>query len=335
MKLSRRILAMVLVVLTISSLLSISAFAADPGGRKTGVAFVDASSLRLRAEPNTNSKTLDYAYRDEVVVTLGKSGQWYHVLYNLQEGYMHEDYLEVVTIENVELGYGKVNGTYVNMRKGPGTSYKSIGKSMPGDLCYIIGINKQWYKVIWHDEICYIRSDFVDLMEIPYENRDTQKEPVFFRHGLRFGPKVTIENFKNSANYMDEELPPQTPSGTAAAIVATAESCLGIRYKWGGESRSGFDCSGLVYYVFKENGITLGRTCKKQYAAGTPISQSKLEPGDLVFFQNTYTTGLSHVGIYIGDGQFIHASSDGVMTSSLSNSYWSSHYYGACRILDQ
>jgi hypothetical protein len=249
---------------------------------------------------------------------------------------MHEDYLEFVTIENVELGYGKVNGTYVNMRKGPATSYKSIGKSMPGDLCYIIGINKQWYKVIWEDEICYIRSDFLDLTEIPYENRDSDKVPVFFEHGVRIGPKVTVENFKNSDNYIGSvppEAPPQAPSSTAEAIIATAKTCLGVRYKWGGESMSGFDCSGLVYYVFHENGITLGRTCKKQYAAGTPISKSKLQPGDLVFFQNTYTTGLSHVGIYIGDDQFIHASSDGVMTSSLSNSYWSSHYYGACRIL--
>ncbi len=336
MKISKRILAMVLVVLSISSILTITAFAADPGGRKTGVAFVDASSLRLRAEPSTKSTTLDYAYRNEVVVTLGKTGQWYHVLYNLQEGYMHEDYLEFVTIENVELGYGKVNGTYVNMRKGPATSYKSIGKSMPGDLCYIIGINKQWYKVIWEDEICYIRSDFLDLTEIPYENRDSDKVPVFFEHGVRIGPKVTVENFKNSDNYIGSvppEAPPQAPSSTAEAIIATAKTCLGVRYKWGGESMSGFDCSGLVYYVFQENGITLGRTCKKQYAAGTPISKSKLQPGDLVFFQNTYTTGLSHVGIYIGDDQFIHASSDGVMTSSLSNSYWSSHYYGACRIL--
>jgi N-acetylmuramoyl-L-alanine amidase len=336
MKISKRILAMVLVVLSISSILTITAFAADPGGRKTGVAFVDASSLRLRAEPSTKSATLDYAYRNEVVVTLGKTGQWYHVLYNLQEGYMHEDYLEFVTIENVELGYGKVNGTYVNMRKGPATSYKSIGKSMPGDLCYIIGINKQWYKGIWEDEICYIRSDFLDLTEIPYENRDSDKVPVFFEHGVRIGPKVTVENFKNSDNYIGSvppEAPPQAPSSTAEAIIATAKTCLGVRYKWGGESMSGFDCSGLVYYVFHENGITLGRTCKKQYAAGTPISKSKLQPGDLVFFQNTYTTGLSHVGIYIGDDQFIHASSDGVMTSSLSNSYWSSHYYGACRIL--
>lgn len=331
MKLTKRIVSMLLALLVVSSVLTISVFAADPGGKKTGVAFVDASSLRLRKSPTTKSATLDYAYRNEVVVTLGKTGEWYHVLYNLQEGYMHEDYLDVVTVENVELGYGKVNGTYVNMRTGPSTSYKSVGKSMPGDLAYIIGINKQWYKVIWKDTICYIRSDFLDLTEFPYENRESQKDPIFFKGGRSLGLRATVANFKASKNYIGYEEPIQ--DATAASIVATAKTCLGVPYKWGGQSMKGFDCSGLIQYVYGKHGITLGRTCKKQYAAGTPISKSALQPGDLVFFQNTYTSGLSHAGIYIGNGQFIHASSDGVMTSSLSNSYWKSHYYGACRVL--
>ena len=334
MKFTRRIMSMMLAVLLLGSILTISVFAADPGGRKTGVAFVAASSLRLRKSPSTKSDTLAYAYRNEVVVTLGKTGSWYRVLYNLQEGYMHEDYLEVVTVENVELGYGKVNGSNVNMRTGPSTSYKSLGRSQRGDLAYIIGINKQWYKVIWNDQICYIRSDYLTLTEKPYENRGALRGPIFFKHGKRFGPKVTVANFKASENYIAPEQP-ETPemNATAASIVATAKTCLGVRYKWGGESMSGFDCSGLVQYVFKKNGINLGRTIKKQYEAGTPLSKNELQAGDLVFFQNTYTSGLSHVGIYIGNGEFIHASSDGVMTSELSNSYWSKHYYGACRIL--
>lgn len=333
MKFTKRIVSMLLVMVVIGSILTISVFAADPGGKKAGVAFVTASSLRLRKEPTTRSATLAFAARNEVVVTLGKTGQWYHVLYNLQEGYMHEDYLNVVTVENVELGYGKVNGTYVNMRTGPSTSYKSLGKSMPGDMCYIIGINKQWYKVIWNDQICYIRSDFLDLTEVPYENKASQKDPIFFKGGYSTGLKATVANFKASKNYIGYKEPTLDP--TAASIVATAKTCLGVPYQWGGESMSGFDCSGLIMYVFKKNGITLGRTCKAQYQNGAPISKSDLKPGDLVFFQNTYTTGLSHAGIYIGEGKFIHASSDGVMISSLSNSYWTSHYYGACRILNQ
>lgn len=332
MNLTKRIVSMLLALLIVSSILTISVFAADPGGKKTGIAFVDASSLRLRKSPSTKSTTLDYAYRNEVVVTLGKTGEWYHVIYNLQEGYMHEDYLDVVTVENVELGYGRVNGNYVNMRQGPSTSYKSLGQSMAGDMAYIIGINKNWYKVIWNDTICYIRSDYLELTEIPYENRESTKDPVFFKGGKSTGIRATVANFKASENYIGYEEP--VLSATAASIVATAKTCLGVPYKWGGESMSGFDCSGFTQYVFKKHGITLGRTCKKQYEAGTFISKSALQPGDLVFFQNTYTTGLSHVGIYIGDGQFIHASSDGVMISKLSNSYWASHYYGARRVIE-
>ncbi len=332
MKLTKRIVSMLLALLIAGSILTISVFAADPGGKKTGVAFVDASSLRLRKSASTKSATLDYAYRGEVVVTLGKTGSWYRVLYNLQLGYMHEDYLDFVKVENVELGYGKVSGTNVNMRTGPSTSYKSLGKSRNGELAYIIGINKQWYKVIWNDKICYIRSDYLELTEIPYENRESAKDPIFFKGGRSTGLKATVANFKTSENYIGNQEPAM--SATAAAIVATAKSCLGVPYKWGGESMKGFDCSGLIQYVFAKNGISIGRTVKKQYAAGTPISKSALQPGDLVFFKNTYTTGLSHAGIYIGNGKFIHASSDGVMTSSLSNSYWSNHYYGACRILE-
>jgi uncharacterized protein YgiM (DUF1202 family) len=331
MKLTKRIVSMLLAMILAGSMLTISVFAADPGGKKTGVAFVDASSLRLRKEPTTKSATLDYAYRGEVVVTLGKTGQWYHVLYNLQEGYMHEDYLDAVTVENVELGYGRVNGSYVNMRSGPATTYKSLGKSMPGDLAYIIGINKQWYKVIWNDKLCYIRSDYLDLTEIPYENRGAERTPVFFRGGKTTGLRATVANFKASKNYIFNN--DNTPDDLAASIVATARTCIGVPYQWGGESMSGFDCSGLIQYVFKKNGISLGRTVRKQYEGGSPLSRNELAPGDLVFFKDTYTTGLSHAGIYIGNGQFIHASSDGVMISNLSNSYWNSHYYGACRIL--
>ena len=103
---------------------------------------------------------------------------------------------------------------------------------------------------------------------------------------------------------------------------------------WGGTSPSGFDCSGLVQYVFKQHCILLNRTTKTQFQQGTFVSKAALQPGDLVFFQNTYTTGISHVGIYIGNNEFIHASSSkGVTISSLSNSYWASHYYGARRVL--
>lgn len=301
--------------------------AAGNGGIKTGVAYVSTDSLRLRASASTSSATLDIAREDEVVVLLGKSGNWYHVLYNLTEGYMHASYLRVSTVKNVELGYGTVNDSQVNMRSGPSTSYKAIGKSSYGDLAYIIGFNKQWYKVIWNDTICYIRSDYLTLTEYPYENRASAKSPLFFRNGSSTGTAVSASALKKSANYV-------AASSKASAVIATAKKYIGVPYLWAGSTPSGFDCSGFVQYVFKAHGISLNRTAATQYRHGTYVSKSNLQPGDLVFFQNTYKAGISHVGIYIGDGKFIHASSSkGVTISNLSSSYYVSHYYGARRIL--
>lgn len=328
MKFSKHLFGIPL-ILALVLLLSIPAVAVDNGGQKIGVAYVTSSSLRLRASPSTSSKTLAYANQNEVVVLLSKTGSWYKVLYNLQEGYMHQDHLTVSTIKNVELGYGNVNYSKVNMRTGPGTSYQAIGQSSKGDLAYIIGFNKQWYKVIWGDEICYIRSDYLSLKEAPYDNRASAKSPLFFRRGASTGTPVSVSALKNSNNYIAGNT-----TSKADKIIATAKKYIGVPYVWGGESPSGFDCSGFVQYVFKVHGISLNRTTETQYKHGSYVSKSNLKPGDLVFFQNTYRAGISHVGIYIGNGQFIHASSSkGVTISNLSSSYYTSHYYGARRIL--
>ena len=119
----------------------------------------------------------------------------------------------------------------------------------------------------------------------------------------------------------------------ANTIISLAKNYMGVPYVFGGTTPYGFDCSGYVQYVFAHAGISIPRTADVQYDFGTPISTTELVPGDLVFFE-TYTYGASHVGIYLGDGNFIHASSSrGVTISSLSQAYYSSHYIGARRIL--
>jgi cell wall-associated NlpC family hydrolase len=328
MKFLKRFSSIILIFSMMFSLF-LPATAADKGFIKTGVAYINTNSLRLRSAPSTSSSTLAYAQEDEVVVLLEKSGNWYKVLYNLKEGYMSASYLETAKVKNVELGYGKVNYEKVNMRSGPGTSYQTIGKSSQGDLAYIIGINNQWYKVIWKDTVCYIRSDYLTLTEVPYENQASGKSPLFFRHGASTGTAVSAAALKNSTNYITG-----SSTGKADAIIATAKKYIGVPYLWAGSTPKGFDCSGFVQYVFKAHDISLNRTCATQYQHGTFVSKNNLKPGDLVFFQNTYKAGISHVGIYIGDGKFIHASSSkGVVISNLSSSYYVSHYYGARRIL--
>ena len=321
MKISMRIVSLVLTIFFLTGSFAFSASAATTD-IKTGIAFVTASSLRLRSEPSTSSRTLDYAYEDEVVVLLGRSGEWYKVSYNLQTGYMHSKHLNASARENAELGYGSITGNKVSVRSGPGTDYSKIATAAIQDKAYIIGINNQWFKVIYGNMIGYIRSDYIALTQIPYENRESTNTPLFFRKGKSTGIAPSAWALKGEAG-----------TATAESIIATAKQYIGVPYVWGGSTPSGFDCSGYVQYVFRLHGINLPRTSKEQYTVGSWISKANLKPGDLVYF-NTDGSGVSHLGIYIGNNQFIHSStSKGVTITSLDNSYWAARYYGARRVL--
>ncbi|MDP4087537.1 MAG: NlpC/P60 family protein [Bacillota bacterium] len=116
------------------------------------------------------------------------------------------------------------------------------------------------------------------------------------------------------------------PESKAQAVIAEAKKYSGTRYVWGGITPSGFDCSGFIYYVFNNVGVSLPRTVASQWAATESVGFPN--PGDLVFFE-TYKKGPSHVGIYIGGNQFIHSSSHGVRIDNMTSSYWESKYIGA------
>ena len=140
--------------------------------------------------------------------------------------------------------------------------------------------------------------------------------------------------------------PAPKPVGPVAVVAAPAGAptdgmvgaglkLLGSAYVWGGSSpTSGFDCSGFVWYVAKQAGKQLSRGMFGQYNSGSHPGRDQLQIGDLVFFQNTFSPGLSHNGIYIGNGQFVHAADEaaGVTISSLNTAYWSSHWFGATRL---
>ena len=113
-----------------------------------------------------------------------------------------------------------------------------------------------------------------------------------------------------------------------------ALSFRGVPYRFGGRTRNGVDCSGLIQAVWKQYGALLPRTSVAQYKSGAPVSKSTVRAGDLIFFKNTYKRGISHVGIYVGDGRFVHAANrrKGVIVTALSEAYWANRWAGARRV---
>lgn len=299
----KRIFVCLFTVVILLAALCISASA--DGGVKLGIGIVDASALWLRSSPSTDATAIKCAGQDDVVVVLADCGDWYKVNYNLDEGYMYKEYVIFKAVENADLGEASVNCELVNLRARPDSSSESLKKLDYGETAHIIGLNNGWYKVdyitVYGWTTGYIRSDLLDLTEIPPEN--------------------------GSVSYQQS---------VAQQLVEYAKNYLGVPYVWGGNTPSGFDCSGYTKYVYAHFGYELYRIAESQMLNnGTRVKQSELQVGDLVFFANTYYSNeaATHVGIYIGNNQFIHAASGGVKITDLSNDYYAARYAGACRII--
>ncbi|MET1032511.1 NlpC/P60 family protein [Domibacillus tundrae] len=137
-------------------------------------------------------------------------------------------------------------------------------------------------------------------------------------------------------------LSPLTSLKTEAAsvgesIVTYGKKFMGVPYVFGGTTPRGFDCSGFTQYIYKNAAnVSLPRTAEQQYKVGTAVSKSSLQPGDLVFFANTYKAGISHVGVYAGGNMVLNAtSSEGIALVSLNNSYWGPKYAGSKRVVKE
>lgn len=299
----KRLFTKLLTAVLAVSILASLAVGASAIELKTGIGIVQSNGLRLRAKPNTDAEILANAsYGDNVVIIREVDG-WYLVDYNLQIGYMSADYITFKERENVDLGYGVVEDASVNLRDTPSAEGTLLATLSTGETAYIIGLNCGWYKVQYEGQTGYIRSDLLALTEPPRWN---------------------------SQNYVGEAPVVET---VGEQIVNYAYNFLGTPYVWGGTSTSGFDCSGFTQYVFKQMGYSIKRTAAQQLTCGYAVTDLQL--GDLVFFENTYSTGAdaSHVGIYVGDNQFIHAASGGVKVTDLSDDYYAARYVGARRVI--
>lgn len=299
----RVMLVLAILVVTICAL----ALVADATEMKTGIGIVNVSSLRVRSQPSTDSEVVTTAHYGDSVVIIRKVDDWYLVNCNLEIGYMYADYLTVKEKENVKLGYASFD-VACNVRSGPGTGYDVAKKAPAGETCFIVGFNCGWYKVSFNGTPGYVRSDLLTLLEKPYENYGS--------------PGNTYKESKSGGS---------TNSTLGSKVVNLAMQYLGYKYVHGGASPStGFDCSGFTSYLYAQFGYSIGRTSAAQYSTGTYVSRSDLRPGDVVLFEKTYSSSAvaTHSGLYIGNGQFIHAANSrkGVIITSLSETYYSTRF---------
>ena len=273
-----------------------------------GAGTVNTDALRLREEANSSSTILATASKGDVVVVLEEeSDGWYKVDYKSVEGYMSADYLDVSTKADVTIGYGLVQtgGSTLNVRSGPGTDYDKVTSLSNGSVVTIVGIDNGWYKVKTSGgSVGYVSSDYMTTC-------------------------------KDSAGSRGDGTVVAASSSLGQQVVDYAKQFLGVPYVYGGNGPNSFDCSGFTSYIYRHFGYTLNRTASTQLSNGVAVSKSELQPGDLVFFRYNTSYPASHVGIYIGNGQFIHASTNKyqVQIDQLMTGHYANVYIAARRIL--
>ena len=295
---------LLLVTAVMAAALAVPAHAASIGG-----AQVHASLLNLRSAPTTASSILTTVHNNTLVVVADKSNAlWYKVVCRGYTGYMNADYLAYSETLDGSLGNGTIRGANVALRQAPNIFAQSLGYCANGTTVRILGVSGGWYKVQYGTATGYIHSDYVGLT-------------------LAANASTPAADAKLAAA--------DTETAAGDTIVADAMKYLGCPYVYGGSSPSGFDCSGFVQYVYKECGYSTERTAASIYSTnGVAVDKASLQPGDIVCFSSS-SESIGHVGIYIGNGQFIHASnpSTGVIVSPLDMDYWAANYVGAKRIV--
>ena len=294
----RKTLRTLILALLIVSILSSTALAATT---TSGAGTVKADVLNLRSEASTSSAVKALLYRGSYLIVTGTAGDWYHVIYDGTEGFVHSDYVDyAITLDGKYGTKGIISGMSVRMRAGASTSSAVLGYYNTGAEFNVLGISGEWVKVSTATgAVGYVHSNYINCTS-------TKGAPT--------------------SNY-----------GKGEQMMATAKQYLGCPYVWAGNGPSYFDCSGFVNYIYRSYGYSLYRVAQDIYSYdGVHVDKANLQPGDIVCFGYS-PWSITHVGMYIGNGQFIHASSGSgcVVITDLSSNYYTRMYVGAKRIIGE
>lgn len=293
-----------------------------PTQEQTG--YINGDTVRFRTGPSTSYSIIDTYNKGTAVTVTGTSGEWSACIINGVSGYVFSQYITLSTSAGTELPslenpdestdvpqstvppldsstqtQGYISGNNVRMRAGASMSSQILCELFYGNVVTITGTTGDWTAVIYNGQAGYVYSQYV-----------------------------------KEGSYSNTVSPDAGGTVEGRQVADFALQFVGYNYSWGGASpETGFDCSGLVYYTYKNFGYTLNRVACDQAQNGVHVEPSDLQPGDILCF---YSGGsyIGHVGIYIGDNKFVHAanSSTGVIISELSG-YYAERGYEARRII--
>jgi len=316
MKILTKVVISLLLIAIITTMLP--AITTANGNISWGAANVSGNNVRIRSGPGLSHSTVTNVNFDEIVVIVNRTNsEWHEVNYHGTTGYMSTQFLDRKREAANFNKKGSVSGTNVNMRERPNTTSSVLSSHNSGVEMDIIGINNGWYKVTHNNQTGYIRSDLMTLVS----------------QSSSSNPSNSSSESSGNGTTSTSSAPPANLS-LGQKIAELGKSFVGHRYVWGGTSPSGFDCSGLVTYVMRQNSISVTRTASGQFRDnGVKVNKSDLSPGDMVFFSNNGRS-VTHVGIYIGNNQFVHASNSrkGVIISDLGTAYYTRVWWGAKRV---
>lgn len=276
-------------------------------GTKTGTAKGD--SLNLRESPKTSAKILTQISKGTELTILSSLEGWYKISYKDMTGFVSSEFVAIKEVKTAT-----ITGDNVNVRSEASKTSKVLVKLNEGEKVSVLGITGDWYNIkTTGGTTGWVFGEFISTTEIKKVSRGDEE--------------VVVKDTKTAED-----------QSTGQKIVEYAKKFVGVKYVYGGSSPKGFDCSGFTLYVYDNFGIGLERVAANQAKQGTLVKKADLKAGDLVFFD---TDGghnyICHVGIYIGDGNFIHASSGRsahkVVISNLSSGFYSDAFMTARRFI--
>lgn len=319
-------------------------------------------AVRLRKDPGTSADSLDILPEGSLVYVMAGPEWvdgigWYQVEQDGTIGWASGDYIEPLDSERalkLRLGGGStaqpaaklptgreaVVADTIRLRAAPGGDGRTVNVLPLGSIVFVIEGPRHeggqpWYKVEQDGQIGWASGEFIEPRTASTATavRSSGSSGSGASGGATRTASTAGGGSSSGGGGSRGTTSVAAPGPASGGIVATGLRYVGVPYRYGGTTPSGFDCSGFTSFVLAQYGIYPGRTTYVQWGAGRPVAVNQLQPGDLVFFANTFGPGISHVGIYIGGGQMVHAGSErtGVTISSIFDAYWGAHYAGARR----